>query len=305
MSAFTKLPDELILLLFESQNTMSDLLALSAINKNLRSIFMDNKSTIRVMQVICKNNDLSSATKAVVDVIHEVDNIYPRSCDCAEKDDDHHFHKDLANQQHSADAQANLPTALRYIRGLSRAVNAAMTFTVAAITFWVSVAEVCTADHETALPNKIQIAQTYLLIWTCAESHFSFCHEDRVNKMMLELSTPILAFTAKVYRFMTFDMSRDIQLSLGIADPDRDDDDFDHESIELDSYFVQWEWCAWDYASELTWKKRREEMGREALREDVLRWNCAKPKGCRCPEAMLLNWDLAQADWWDIWDKTA
>lgn len=91
---------------------------------------------------------------------------------------------------------------------------------------------------------------------------------------------------------MTFDMSRDIQLSLGIADPDRDDNEFDHESIELDSYFVQWQWCTWDYASEFTWKQGREEMGREALREDVLRWNCAKPKGCRCPEAMLLNWDL-------------
>lgn len=134
----------------------------------MRSIFMDNKSTIHVLQVICKNTDLLSAAKAVVDVIHEVGNIYPRSCDCAEKDDDHHFHKDLANQQHSVDAQANFPTALRYIRGLSRAVNAAMTFTDAVITFLVSEAEACTADHETTLPSRIQIAQTYLLIWTCA-----------------------------------------------------------------------------------------------------------------------------------------
>lgn len=46
-------------------------------------------------------------------------------------------------------------------------------------------------------------------------------------------------------------------------------------------------------------------MGREALREEMLRWNCAKPKDCRCPEAMLLNWDLVQVDWWDIWEKTA
>ncbi|THZ77037.1 hypothetical protein D6C84_08631 [Aureobasidium pullulans] len=241
MSAFKELPDELLPLLFESQTTMPDLLALSAIDKNMRSIFMDNKSTVNILQVICKNNDLLSAAKAVIDVIHEVDNICPRSCDCAEKDDDHHFHKDLANQQHSADAQANFPTALRYIRGLSRAVNAAMTFTDAAIAFWVSEAEAYAADHETVLPNKMQIAQAYLLIGISAESHFFFYHEDRVNEMMLELPTPILAFTAKVHKFMTFDMSRDIQLSLGIADPDPDDDDFDHESIELDSYFVQWQ----------------------------------------------------------------
>ena len=175
---------------------------------------MENKSTIHVLQVICKNNDLLSAAKAVVDVIHEIDNIYPRSCDCAEKDDDHHFHKDLANQQHSADAQANFPTALRYIRGLSRAVNAAMTFTDAAIAFWVSEAEAYAADHETVLPNKMQIAQAYLLIGISAESHFFFYHEDRVNEMMLELPTPILAFTAKVHKFMTFDMSRDIHYLL-------------------------------------------------------------------------------------------
>jgi hypothetical protein len=203
MSAFLTLPGELILLLFESQTTMPDLLALSAINKIMRSIFMDNKSTIHVLQVICKNNDLLSTSKVVVDIIHEVDNIYPRSCDCAEKDDDHHFHKDLANRQHSADAQANFSTALRYIRGLSRAVNAAMRFADAAVVYWVSKAEACAADLETVLPNEIQIAQAYLLIWTCAESHLSVYHEDRVKKMVFELPVPLISFTTNLYDFMT------------------------------------------------------------------------------------------------------
>lgn len=304
-SAFTKLPDELQLLLFESQTTMPNLLALSAINKNMRSIFMDNKSTIHVLQVICKNNDLLSATKAVVDGTHEVDNIYPRSCDCAEKDDDHHFHKDLANRQHSADAQANLPTALRYIRGLSRAVNAAMRFADAAILYWVSEAEACAANHETVLPNRMQIAQAYLLIWTCAESHFSFYHEDRVKKMMFELPVPLISFTTNLYDFMTFHMDRATQLQLGVADPERDDSEFDEDTIESDHYFFNLEWCMWRYGSEQILARRWDAMGQDVWRKEAAKWQRERPEGCECPRAVLLDWELVQADWWHLWEKTA
>jgi hypothetical protein len=107
------LPNELMLLILKHQTTISNLLALSSTNRSMRSLFLDDASGI--LTAVCKNADLLSAAKILVDIISEVANDQPQTCVCKPPDEPH-FHKNVANQHYIADNLAPYPTELRDLR---------------------------------------------------------------------------------------------------------------------------------------------------------------------------------------------
>ncbi|KEQ71901.1 hypothetical protein M436DRAFT_28101, partial [Aureobasidium namibiae CBS 147.97] len=67
MTLLPVLPNELMLLLYKHQTTISDRLALSSISRNMRSLLIDNAYTI--LTAVCKNADPLSAAKILVSII--------------------------------------------------------------------------------------------------------------------------------------------------------------------------------------------------------------------------------------------
>lgn len=300
------LPNELMLLIFKHQTTISDLLALSSTSRDMRSLFLDNASTI--LFAVCKNSDLLSAAKVLVDVISEVANQPTQLCVCPPIEE-YHFHKNVANQHYIADGLAPYPTELRDLRTTSRALNTAMLVANKAIDFWT--AKACPVDHKLPTVDKEKFMLAYLLLWVCAESHFSSELDARARKLGLQLRYCEKLLLRELYEFSAYDLDRPTKLSIGSADPDHDEEDieierpwFQHMGGRREDVTREYEtncveWCFWGYSRGDTWRGVCIPYGL------VTEWEGDKPAGCWCPTGAWIKWDLVQLDWWHTWDRMA
>jgi hypothetical protein len=302
------LPNELILMILKHQTTISDLLALSSTNRSMRSLFLGDASGI--LTAVCKNTNLLSAAKILVDVISEVANDQPQTCVCKPPEEPH-FHKNVANQHYIADGLAPYPTELRDLRTISRALNVSMLVANKAIDFWTAKAAVCPVDHKLPTVDREKLAQAYLLLWVCAESHFSSNLKSRATKLGPKLLHREIMLLRELHEFSSFDLDKSTKLSIGSADPDHNEEDieiertwFEHRGGRREDATREYEtnnleWCFWqpyedDIFSHL-WLPCRivEELEEE------------KPVGCWCPTVTWTKWDLVQMDWWHTWNRMA
>ena len=187
-----------------------------------------------------------------------------------------------------------------------------------AVGFWTARAARCPIDHqlpqiEHIVPtiNKEQFAQAYLLLWVCAESHYSPEYDARVRKLGPELLDRELRLLREIYEFTSFDLDRPTKLSTGSADPDEDDSDIEPEEVwfrltaggvrlehNLESVTNSHEWCFWEPSYRNSWSGL---YVRDGISTE---WDGEKPIKCYCPKATWLKWDLVQMDWWHTWDRT-
>jgi hypothetical protein len=303
------LPSELMLLLFQHQTTIPDLLALSSTSRNMRSLFLDNASTI--LSAVCQNADSLSAAKVLVDVISKVAKSTTQTCVCPPVDE-YHFHKNIANQRYVADALTRFPIDLRDLRTISRALNIAILVADKAIEFWAARVATCPVDHKPPTVDKQKFAQAYLLLWVCAESHFLSEQYARTKKLASELLHREIMLLRELYEFASFDLDRPTKLDIGSADPDHDEEDIKTEEcwfvlmargerldISLDIETNSAEWTFWNHWFTGAWR------GVAVPGGILTEWEEEKPSGCNCPKAAWIKWDLVQLDWWHTWDRTA
>jgi hypothetical protein len=244
------LPNELMLLIFKHQTTISDLLALSSTSRDMRSLFLDNTSNI--LFAVCKNS-----AKVLVDVNSEVANQPTQICVCSPIEE-YHFHKNVANQHYIADGLAPYPIELRSLRTTSRVLNTAMLVANKAIDFWTDRAARCQVDHEASKVDKEKFAQAYILLWVCAESHFSSKLESRARKLGSELFYREMILLRELHEYAAFDLDRPTKLSIGSADPDHNEEDIETEKDwsrligggdradrHMECVTNNLEWCFW------------------------------------------------------------
>jgi hypothetical protein len=303
------LPNELMLLLFQHQTTIPDLLALSSASRTMRSLFLDNASSM--LSAVCKNTDLLSAAKVLVDIISGVAKLDPVTCIC--EDYAYHFHKNVANQHYIADGRAPYPIELRDLRTTSRVLNTAMLIADKAIEFWTARAATCPIDHKPPTVDKEKFAQAYFLLWACAESHFSSELDARARKLGSDLSHREIMLLRELYEFISFDLDWSAKLSTGSADPEDDEDEdiipervwFEliagGERLEhnYDPYTNSLEWTFWGPRYASTW------YGVSVPHGNVTEWEGEKPAGCHCPKVTWIQWDLIQMNWWHTWNRMA
>jgi hypothetical protein len=204
---------------------------------------------------------------------------------------------------------APYPTELRDLRTISRALDIAMLVAVKA--FWTAKAAVCPVDHKLPTVDREKFAQAYLLLWVCAESHFSPKLESRARKLGSELSHRETMLLRELYEFSSFDLDRPTKLSIGSADPDHNEEDieiertwFEHRGGRREDVTREYEtnnlgWWSWqphmgDTSSDL-WLPYR--IVKELEGE--------KPVECWCPTVTWIKWDLVQMNWWHTWDRMA
>lgn len=312
MAARPKLPSELMLLIFGYQTTVTDLLALSSTSHAMRSLFLNNTSGI--ISEACKNTNLLCASKALVDTIFEIAELPTHLCDCAvaKVDPYCHFDKNASHQRYMTDLLDPFPAKLRISRMLSRVTKLAMLFANKAVDFWTARAQSCQADHKLTI-DMDKLAQIYLLLWVCAESHFSLEHDARAIKMGAELPKPALSVFWEVYEFSACDLDRPTKLLLGSTDPDGDDwertilencvklDDRGYRLDPSEELSINlWEWVIRTTHLEHAINARQEAW----VQEEYDAWLSEKPEGCTCHQAILVNWNLVQTEWWRTWNST-
>lgn len=312
MAASPKLPNELMLLLFKHQTTVPDLLALSSTSHAMRSLFLDNTSGI--LSEACTNTNLLSAAKALVDIIFEIAELPTHLCECAvaKVDPYHHFDKNASNQRYIADSMEPFPAGLRSLRTLSQTIKLAMVFAVKAVDFWTARAQNCQASHKLSI-DKDKLAQTYLLLWVCAESHFSLQLDAYAINKVADLPKSALSVLWEVYEFSACDLDRESKLLLGSTDPDGEDWEgtilgscvkLDHRGERLDPTeelsINLWEWVIRTNHLEHAVDAKQEVW----VQEEFDAWFSEKPEGCTCHQAVLIRWDLVQMEWWHTWKQT-
>ena len=302
------LPNELMLLLYKHQTTIPDLLALSSTSRNMRSLFLDNAS--HLLPAVCKNASLLSAAQALVSVISQVAKSPSPTCVCPPTEE-YHCHKHVANQQYMADASSPFSTGLRDWRTTSRALNVAMLVANKANEFWTARAATCPANHKPPTVDRKKFAQAYLLLWVCAESHFSSDFESRTRKLKSELSHQEIMLLREIYEFTSFDLDWPTKLSTGSADPEDDEEeDIKPEEVwfklmnrgeRLDiSYDVETnspEWTFWNHWFDGAWR------GLTVPHGMLTEWEEEKPSECHCPKATWVKWNLVHFDWWHTWKR--
>lgn len=302
------LPNELMLLLYRHQTTIGDTLALSSTSRKMRTLFLDDASTI--LPAVCKNSDLLSAAGILNKTISEVAKYPPgQSCACPDTED-YHFHKNVANQDYVADASAPFPKELHHLHTISWVLHVAMLVADKAIEFWTARVAMCPADHEPLTVDKEKFAQAYLLLWHCAESHFLAEHDARIRKLGHQLPDREIRLLREIYDFSSFDLDRPTKLRIGSADPDADEEEIEIErcwfrvaggerlDISHDMTTNSAEWWFWNHWFNGAWR------GIEVLNRIRTEWEMERPEQCICPKAVLINWDLVQLDWWLSWDRT-
>lgn len=314
MTLLPVLPNELMLLLYKHQTTISDLLALSSTNHNMRSLFIDNVSSI--LSAICKNADRLSAAEVLVSIISKTAKLQPQACayDPPQCDPpgEHHLRKNIANQHYTADGLAPFPIELRDLRAISRTHNVAMLVANKAIEFWTARAAKCRVDHEMSTVDSEKFAQAYILLWVCAESHWLSEFDTRARKLGFELLHREIMLLREIFEFSSFDLDRPTKLSTGSADPDQDEEDIKIEEVwfqlnnrgdrEDDSLSYETnsvEWWFWNHSFKQGWG------GVYVPYQITTEWEGDKPRGCHCPKATWVKWDLVQFDWWHTWDRLA
>lgn len=312
MAACPTLPNELMLLLFKHQTTVPDLLALSSTSHAMRSLFLDNTSGI--LSEACKNTNLLSAAKALVDTIFEIAELPTHLCECAvaKVDPYYHFDKNASHQRYAADSLEPFRAELRVLRTLARSIKLAVMFADKAVDFWSARAQNCQASHNLSF-DRNKLAQTYLLLWVCAESHFSLQLDAYAIKMVAELPKSALSVLWEVYEFSACDLDRQTKLLLGSTDPDGDDwegtilENFvklDHRGDRLDSTEESsinlWEWVIRTTHLEHAVDDKQEVW----VQKEFDAWFSEKPERCTCHQAVLINWDLVQMGWWHTWNRT-
>lgn len=313
MAACPTLPNELMLLLFKHQTTVPDLLALSSTSHAMRSLFLDNTSGI--LSEACKNTNLLSAAKALVDTIFEIAELPTHLCECAiaRIEPETHFHKNVSNQRHIIDSLAPFPAELRAVRSLSRAIKFARLVAYRAFRFWTTRAKDCPVDHEPLDIDEDKVAQIYLLLWVCAESHFSPDHIARATDMIGGMPKKVLAILWQVYELYAYDMDTPTKLILGIEDPNEfmDDNSAAKNGVMLDvrgdrldrnedTNMNFWQWCVKYTILESATGKRHRDCPSEIFQA----WLSARPEGCTCHKAVRIKWDLVQIEWWHAWNRT-
>lgn len=274
----------------------------------MRSLFLDDASGI--LTAVCKKTNLLSAAKILVDVISEVANDQPQTCVCKPPDEPH-FHKNLANQHYIADNLAPYPTELRDLRMIPRALNIFMLVADKAIDFCTAKAAVCPVDHKLPTVDREKFAQAYMLLWVCAESHFSPKLESRARKLGSKLLHREMMFLRELYEFSAFGLDRPTKLSIGSADPDHNEEDIETERPLFKYYGGRreyatrkyetnnLEWCFWLPGVENT-------FGKVWLPYRILKeMEEEKPVGCWCPKVTWIKWDLVQMSWWHTWNGMA
>lgn len=278
----------------------------------MRSLFLNNTSGI--ISEACKNTNLLSAAKALVDRIFEIAALPTHLCDCAaaKVDPYYHFDKNASHQRYMADLLVPSPADLRSLRMLSRVHKLAMLFANKAVDFWTARAQNCQVDHKLTI-DMDKVAQIYLLLWVCAESHFSIKLDARAINMVAELPKHALSVFWEVYEFSACDLDRPTKLLLGTADPDGEDwdgtilgncvklDDRGDRSDPSEELSINlWEWVIRTTHLEHALNARQEAW----VQEEYDAWLSEKPEGCTCHQAVLIDWDLVQIEWWRNWTPT-
>lgn len=315
MTLLPVLPNELMLLLYEHQTTISDLLALSSTHRNMRSLFIDNASNI--LSAVCKNADLLSAAEILVNIISRTAECQPQTCECDPHqydppEEQHYFHKNVANQHYTADGLAPFPIELRDSRAISRTLTVAMLVADKAIEFWTARAATCRVDHKPTPVDSEKFAQAYILLWVCAESHWMPEFDARVTKLGSELLHREIMLLRQLYDFQSFDLDRPTKLSIGSADPDHDEEDIkiekpwfelngrgDREDNSMGYETNCFEWWFWQHSSGYPWR------GVSVPYQITTEWEGEKPRECHCPKATWVKWELAHFDWWHTWNRIA
>lgn len=314
MALHLVLPNELMLLLYKQQTTISDVLALSSTSRNMRSLLMDNASSI--LSAVCKNTDLLSAAEVLVNIVSKIAKIQTQTCVCdphqCDPPEEHHFHKNVANQHYTADGLAPFPIELRDLRAISRTLNVAMLVANKAIEFWTARAAACRVDHKPPPVDTEKFAQAYILLWVCAESHWLPQFDARVRKLGSALLHREVMLLEEIYSFSSFDLDRPTKLSIGSADPDHDEEDIEIErpwfelndrgGREDDSMGYEtncFEWWFWQHSFSHAWR------GVYVPHWVTTEWEGEKPRECHCPKATWVRWDLVQFDWRHTWYRIA
>lgn len=286
-----------------------DVLALSSTSRNMRTLFLNNACSI-ILTGVCKNTDLLSAAGVLVETISEVAKRPGQFCACPDLED-YHFHKNVANQHYIVDASATFPSELHDLRTLSWVLNVAMLIADKAIEFWTARIALCEAEHEPLTVDKEKFAEAYLLLWHCAESHFSPELDARIRKLGPQLLPRELRLLREIYEFSSFDLDRPTKLRIGSADPETDEEDIEAEQCwfmlgggrrednSCDITTNSPEWWFWSHWYNGAWR------GIGVTDEVRTEWEREKPEQCICPKAVLVDWDLVQLDWWHTWDCIA
>ncbi|KEQ67963.1 uncharacterized protein M437DRAFT_62323 [Aureobasidium melanogenum CBS 110374] len=294
MAAHPRLPNELMLLIFGYQTTVTDLLALSSTSHAMRSLFLDNTSGI--ISEACKNTNLLSAAKALVDTIFEIAALPTHLCDCAaaKVDPYYHFDKNASHQRYMADLLIPSSADLRSLRMLSRVHKLAMLFAHKAVDFWTARAHNCQVDHKLTI-DMDKVAQIYLLLWVCAESHFSTKLDARAINMVAELPKPALSVFWESQHPDGEDWAGTI-LGNRVKLDDRGDRLDPSEELSMNL----WEWIIRTTHLEHALNARQEAW----VQEKYDAWLSEKPEECTCHQAILIDWDLVQIEWWRNWTPT-
>lgn len=297
------LPNELMFLLYKHQTTISDTLALSSTSRKMRTLFLNNASSI--LSAVSKNVDLLSAAKILVETIFEV---AKHLSECPDTED-YHFHNNVANQRYVADALAPFSTELHKFRTLSWVLHVTMLVADKAIEFWAARVAMCPAEHEPLTVDKEKFAQAYILLWHCAEVHFSEQRNARVRKLGHQLLDREIRLLREIYDFSSFDLDRPTKLRIGSADPDADEEEIEiercwfqigggcREDISHDMTTNSAEWCFWNHWFNGAWR------GIEVFDRIRTEWERERAEQCICPKAVLIKWDLVQLGWWNTWDR--
>jgi len=303
-----------MLLLYKHQTTISDLLALSSTSRNMRSLFLDNASSI--LSAVCKNADLLSAAEVLVNVISRTAKVHPQACACdpaqCDPPEGHHFHKNVANQHYAADGLAPFPVELRDLRTISRTLNVAMLVANKANDFWTARSATCRVDHKPPTVDRERFAQAYVLLWVCAESHWLPEFDARVRKLGFELLHREIMLLKEIYNFSSFDLDRPTKLSVGSADPDHNAEDIRMEEcwfmlggggVRIDDTMGYetncFEWWFWQHSFGHAWR------GVRVPYQITTEWEGEKLRGCDCPKVTWVKWDLVKFDWWHTWNRLA
>lgn len=277
----------------------------------MRSLFLNN--TPGILSEACNNTNLLSPAKALVDTIFEIAELPTHLCEraVAKIESENHFHKNVANQRYMSGSMASFPAELRAVRTLSRAIKFARLFAYRAFRIWTTRAKNCQVDNEPSMVDQDKVAQIYLLLWVCAESHFSPDHIVRAMDMVTRIPKKGLAILWQVYEFYAYDMDTPTKLILGIEDPNEFIDDNSHAKFHVmlnsrgdrldpteDVNMNFWEWCVGHTVLESAIRERY----RGCSWEDHGAWLGEKPQGCTCHDAVFINWNLVQIEWW--YDRT-
>ncbi|KAH0367321.1 hypothetical protein KCU65_g4791, partial [Aureobasidium melanogenum] len=209
---------------------------------------------------------------------------------------------------------APFPAELRRVRSLSRAIRFAKLVADKAWWFWICRAKNCPVDHEPLEVDQDKVAQIYLFLWICAESHFSPDHIARAIDLVGRMPKEELAILWQVYDFYACDLDTPTKLILGIENPYEFLDDNSHAKVcvmldprgdRLDAWedlnINFWEWCVNYTVLEPATNERHRDCPSEAF----LAWLSEQPDGCTCHNGPRIKWEMVQIEWWHAWNRTS